>query len=106
MEMSSLRLQQKSVERGVFLADTLLVDTLTSYRRHAIKLAVVTDLGPEEGYAARIPGFPGLLATGGTRKEALADLDDALSDWIALALKRGIGLPEFRQKRSPALSAA
>jgi predicted RNase H-like HicB family nuclease len=103
--MSSLRLQQKSLEWGVFLADTLLVDTLTSYRRHAIKLAVVTGLGPE-GYAARIPGFPGLLATGGTRKEALADLDDALSDWIALALKRGIGLPELRQKRSPALSAA
>lgn len=82
------------------------MDTLTSYRKQAIKLAVVTDLGSEEGYAARIPGFPGLLATGGTRKEALADLDDALSDWIALALKRGIGLPELRQKRSPALTAA
>lgn len=82
------------------------MDNLTSYRRQAIKLAVVTDLGPEKGYAARIPGFPGLLATGGTRKDVLADLDDALSDWIALALKRGIGLPALRQNRSRALSAA
>jgi predicted RNase H-like HicB family nuclease len=104
--MSPRRLPQKSLERGAFPADTLLVDTLITYRKHAIKLAVVTDLGLEEGYAARIPGFPGLLSTGATKKEALADLDDALSDWIALALKRGIGLPELRQKRSPALSAA
>ena len=47
------------------------MDNLTNYRKQAIKLAVVTDLGPEEGYAARIPGFPGLLATGGTRKKYL-----------------------------------
>lgn len=73
------------------------------YRRRAIKLAVVAHI--EDGYAARIPGFPGLLATGGTRKEALADLDDALSDWIALALKQGIGLPELRPQRSTSLQA-
>jgi len=71
-----------------------------------MKLAVVADLGADEGYAARIPGFRGLLATGRTKKEALAELDDALADWIELALKRGIGLPALREKRLAALNAA
>jgi predicted RNase H-like HicB family nuclease len=82
------------------------MDTLTSYRRHAMKLAVVADLGGGEGYAARIPGFRGLLATGQTKKETLAELEDALVDWIELALKRGIGLPALREKRLAALNAA
>ena len=71
-----------------------------------MKLAVVVDLGGDEGYAARIPGFRGLLATGRTKKEALAELEDALVDWTELALKRGIGLPALREKRLAALSAA
>jgi predicted RNase H-like HicB family nuclease len=103
---ADLEIWRKGLERGVFLADTLLVDTLTSYRRHAMKLAVVTDLGADEGYAARIPGFRGLLAIGRTKKEALAELENALADWIELALKRGIGLPELRKKRLTALTAA
>lgn len=71
-----------------------------------MKLAVVVELGGDEGYAARIPGFRGLLATGQTKKEALAELEDALVDWTELALKRGIGLPALREKRLAALNAA
>lgn len=71
-----------------------------------MKLAVALDLGGNEGYAARIPGFRGLLATGRTKKEALAELEDALVDWTELALKRGIGLPALREKRLAALNAA
>ena len=82
------------------------MDTLMSYRRHAMKRAVVADLGRGEGYAARIPGFRGLVATGQTKKETLAELEDALVDWIELALKRGIGLPALREKRLAALNAA
>ncbi len=81
------------------------MDTLESYRRQAMKLAVLKDLG-DEGYVARIPGFPGLLATARTKREVLGELNDALADWIALALKRGIGLPALRQAHKPALSAA
>ncbi len=81
------------------------MDTLESYCRQALRLAVLNDLG-DEGYAARIPGFRGLLATGRTKKEALAELHDALADWVALALKRGIGLPALPASRKPALSAA
>lgn len=71
-----------------------------------MKLAVIAEIGGGEGYVARIPGFRGLLATGQTKKEALAELEDALVDWIELALKRGIGLPALREKRLTALTAA
>jgi len=71
-----------------------------------MKSAVVVELGGDEGYAARIPGFRGLLATGRTKKEALAELEDALVDWTELALKRGVGLPALREKRLAALNAA
>jgi predicted RNase H-like HicB family nuclease len=81
------------------------VDDLTGYRREAMKLAFVTELG-DEGYAARIPGFRGLIATGRTRKEAITELNDALADWIALALRRGIGLPALKEPARRRLTAA
>jgi predicted RNase H-like HicB family nuclease len=65
----------------------------------------MVELGGDEGCAARIPGFRGLLATGRTKKEALAELEDALVDWTELALKRGVGLPGLRKKRLVALNA-
>ena len=71
-----------------------------------MKLAIVTKLGGDEGYVARIPGFRGLLATGRTRKESIAELQDALVDWIELALRRGIGLPAVKHREAPALTAA
>jgi predicted RNase H-like HicB family nuclease len=82
------------------------VDKLTGYRRAAMKLAAVTKLGGREGYVARIPGFRGLLATGKTRKESIAELEDALVDWIDLALRRGAGLPALKQKEPAILTAA
>ena len=97
---------RNGLELGVFLADTSIVDTLASYRRDAMKFALVTELGGNEGYAARIPGFRGLLATGQTRKQAIADLKDALVDWIELALRRGIGLPRLKEPEARTLTAA
>lgn len=75
---------------------------LNTYCSQALKFAEITFLGEEEGYAARIPGFRGLIATGGTKKETLAELETALVDWINLALKRGLGLPPLRSSK-PAL---
>jgi predicted RNase H-like HicB family nuclease len=95
-----------SLEQGAFLADTPFVDKLAGYRRDAMKLAVVTELGGKEGFAARIPGFRGLVATGQTRKRAITELNDALVDWVALALQRGIGLPALKRSRERVLSAA
>jgi predicted RNase H-like HicB family nuclease len=97
---------RNALEGGSFSLILAIVDTLATYRRNAMKFAVVTDLGADEGFVARIPGFRGLLATGRTKKEALAELNDALTDWIDLALKRGIGLPALREKRAAALTAA
>jgi predicted RNase H-like HicB family nuclease len=79
---------------------------LTGYRRDAMKLASVTKLGGDEGYVARIPGFRGLLATGKTRKESIAELEDALVDWIDLALRRGLGLPPVKQRKARELTLA
>lgn len=78
---------------------------LEAYRRQALKLAEVTDLGDGEGFAARIAGFRGLVATGQTKREALADLETALEDWVDLALKRGLGLPAVKQSSRELVSA-
>jgi len=69
-----------------------------------MKRSVVTPLGGDEGYVGKIPGFRGLLATGRTKAEAMAELEDALADWVDLALRRGVGLPAVR--KSDALIAA
>lgn len=70
-----------------------IVDNLLKYRRMALKSAEIIDLGDDEGYAAKIPGFAGLLAVGSSKKAALSELGSALDDWMSLALKRGLGLP-------------
>lgn len=81
------------------------MDTLASYRRQALKLAEVEKLGDGEGYAARIPGFRGLIGTGRTKKETIMDLEGALAGWIELALKRGIGLPSVAKREARAVTA-
>jgi predicted RNase H-like HicB family nuclease len=69
------------------------VNNLLKYRRMALKMAEIVDLGDDEGYAAKIPGFAGLLAVGSNKREAVSELASALDDWMSLALKRGLGLP-------------
>ncbi len=78
---------------------------LSRYCQQALKLAEITSLAADEGYAARIPGFRGLIAMGATKKKTLAELETALVDWINLALKRGLGLPPLRPSK-PALVSA
>ena len=78
---------------------------MEKYRRQALKLAEVTSLG-EEGFAARIPGFRGLIATGATKRETLAELETALADWIDLALRRGLGLPPVTARPAAELGTA
>jgi len=76
------------------------VAPLNTYCNQALKLAEITFLGADEGYAGGIPGSRGLIATGATKKETLAELETALVDWINLALKRGLGLPALRSSKS------
>jgi len=72
------------------------VKDLRRYCQLALKLAQVMELGDGEGYVAKIPGFRGLLAVGGTRRKALIELSSALEDWVMLALRRGMGLPKLK----------
>ena len=81
------------------------MDTLARYRKQALKRAVIVELGDDEGFAARIPGFRGLLGSGETKREALVDLEGALKDWIDLALKCGHGLPAIRRHEPEVISA-
>ena len=82
------------------------MEQLIQYRKLALKAVEITNLGPEEGFAAKIPGFKGLLAVGSTKKEALIELESALEDWVNLALKRGIGLPSVLKPTRGALATA
>ena len=79
---------------------------MEKYSRQALRLAEVTFLSEDEGFAARIPGFRGLIATGETKREALAELETALADWIDLALKRGLGLPPVSTRPAAELVSA
>ena len=79
---------------------------MDKYSRQALKLAEVTFLSDDEGFAARIPSFRGLLATGATKRETLAELETALADWIELALKRGLGLPPVSTRSAADLVSA
>ena len=69
------------------------VDELRGYQKAALKRAVVKYVGPGEGYSAKIPGFAGLIVFGDSKREALAELQSALSGWIEISLKRHDGLP-------------
>jgi predicted RNase H-like HicB family nuclease len=84
-------LQQLAIRQGI--SHTPSVNNLLKYRRMALKKAEIVNLGTDEGYAAKIPGFAGLLAVGSSKKAAVTELESALDDWMSLALKRGLGLP-------------
>lgn len=69
------------------------MNNLLKYRRMALKMVEIVDLGDDEGYATKIAGFAGLLAAGSNKKTAMAELASALDHWIGIALRRGLGLP-------------
>jgi predicted RNase H-like HicB family nuclease len=78
---------------------------LQAYERAALKHATLKFLGDGEGYAARIPGFKGLIVFGDTKREALVELRTALTDWIALSLRFGDGLPRLRDSKTALFAA-
>jgi predicted RNase H-like HicB family nuclease len=79
-----------------------MVNELKAYEKAALTHATLKDLGKGEGYAARIPGFGGLVVFGDTKAKALAELRTALHDWVALSLRRGMGLPALTATRAEA----
>lgn len=79
------------------------MSSLDRYEGLALDRAEFTDLGPEEGIAAKIPGFRGLIAVGKTRALAKRELASALHEWISLALVRGYGLPRVAKETERSL---
>ena len=79
---------------------------LVKYQRAALRRATLKFLGNGEGYAARIPGFKGLIVFGDTRNEAMRELKSALLDWIALSLRMGDGLPKLRADKPLVLATS
>lgn len=57
---------------------------------------VVEPLSPEDGggYLATVPDLPGCMSDGETPAEALANVEDAASAWIASARLDGQPVPE------------
>jgi antitoxin HicB len=66
-----------------------------SEAERALKAAYSAELkrNSDGSYFARIVELPGCMTEGGSRIEALTNLDDAMRGWIALALKDGNPIP-------------
>ena len=72
------------------------MNDLKGYQRAALKQANIKNLGEGEGFAAKIPGFPGLVVFGETKEETLKELESALAGWLQLANQRGEELPSLK----------
>lgn len=56
----------------------------------------------EDGaYVARVPELPGCFADGDSMKEALANLDVVLREWLTISLECGDPVPTPRRMASP-----
>ncbi|MDP9372910.1 MAG: type II toxin-antitoxin system HicB family antitoxin [Chloroflexota bacterium] len=68
---------------------------LTDYIAAALRRAHYEILPDGEGVYAEIRELPGVWANGDTVEETREDLRLALEGWIALALARGVPIPEL-----------
>lgn len=62
----------------------------------ALRYAViVSPLPPEDGggFAATVPDLPGCMSDGKSPEEALANVQDAISEWLDMAEQMGRALP-------------
>jgi predicted RNase H-like HicB family nuclease len=82
------------------------VKDLVKYQKAALQRATFKFLGEGEGYAARIPGFRGLIVFGSTKTKAMQELKSALFDWISLSLRMGDGLPRLKTLSPVALATS
>lgn len=53
-----------------------------------MKLKVVLEKAEEGGYTVYIPALPGCISEGETKKEALANIKDALKGYLAVLNKK------------------
>jgi len=63
---------------------------------HLTYAVVIQPLGPQDGggFAAFVPDLPGCLSDGETPEEALANVQDAIAEWIDAATELGRDIPQ------------
>lgn len=66
---------------------------LMTYINKAMKMAVYELIEDDQTYYGEIPNFQGVWANNETLEGCRNDLNEALSDWIALRLSLGLELP-------------
>lgn len=66
---------------------------LMTYINKAMKMAVYELIEDDQTYYGEIPNFQGVWANHETLEGCRNDLNEALSDWIALRLSLGLELP-------------
>ena len=57
------------------------------------KIALISS---EEGYSVSVPGLPGCWSQGATEEEALANIHDAIKDYLAVVQEQ-LGDAEVRE---------
>jgi antitoxin HicB len=63
--------------------------------------AIIVEPLPQEdggGFIATVPDLPGCMSDGGTRQEALANVEDAIRAWIEAAQELGHPVPAPARK--------
>lgn len=64
-----------------------------AYIHAAMERVTIEWLPNDEIYYASIAGFQGVYGTGDTEAAARTDLERSLSDWAAVRLAHGMGIP-------------
>ena len=66
---------------------------LAQYLEKVMELATYGIVEDDNSYWGEIPGFQGVWAKHKTLPGCQRELREALSDWIAFRLRRGLGIP-------------
>ena len=61
--------------------------------RRSVKYTVVIEKGQESGYVALVPGLRGCVSQGRTKKEAIANVKEAIEAYIEALMEDGLPVP-------------
>ena len=69
----------------------------TQYVATVMSRAIVEKMNDPLPYFASIPSFEGVWGQGATKKEALAELQEVLEEWILLKVRKQQFVPSVRR---------
>lgn len=68
---------------------------ITSYLNAAMNRARIVHLEEDGVYAGTIQGLQGVIASGQSREECVAELRGALEAWLLISLNKGLPVPDM-----------